>query len=160
MMKLCEKNIIDATEDTKGYENGLYSHGKYPVIFDTLYKDEESPFGFGLVDIVRNPQKYIDYLDRIIVKNATLSGEPRWFMSKSSEINKEQLLDITNNIIDVQGDIENNVKKFDIASLPGYIIDHRERKINELKEITGNREWQQGGTANGVTSGSAIQALS
>lgn len=32
-------------------------------VFDVLYPDEDSPVGFGFVDIVKNPQLYIDKLD-------------------------------------------------------------------------------------------------
>ena len=57
-------NILEASEDIG--EDGIYDHGMYPFVFDVLYPDEDSPVGFGFVDIVKNPQLYIDKLDGLI----------------------------------------------------------------------------------------------
>jgi hypothetical protein len=51
------------------------------------------------------------------------------------------------------------VKQIQVQSLPVFVREHRENKIGELKEISGNRDWQTGGTAQGVTAASAIEAL-
>jgi hypothetical protein len=54
---------------------------------------------------------------------------------------------------------EKNIKMFQVNSLPTFVREHREKKIDELKEISGNRDWNNGGTSNGVTAASAIEAL-
>lgn len=91
MMKFVGSTVIDATEDTEGYEDGLYSHGMYPVIFDVLYPEEDCPFGFGIVDTIRNPQQYIDKLDGIIIKNALLSGKQRYLVKENGNINERPI---------------------------------------------------------------------
>ena len=45
------------------------------------------------------------------------------------------------------------------AGLQGNSLSYRNSRIEELKEISGNRDMTQGGTAGGVTAASAIAAL-
>ena len=160
MIKFVGSAVIDATEDTEGYEEGLYAHGMYPVIFDVLYPEEDCPFGFGIVDTIRNPQQYIDRLDGIIIKNALLSGKQRYLVKENGNINEKEFCDYSKDIVHVTGSVdETNIKPIQAQGLAHYIIEHRLEKINELKEVIGNRDFQQGATSGGVTAASAITAL-
>lgn len=160
MFKFAGTTVIDATEDMEGYENGLYEHGMYPVIFDVLYPEEDCPFGFGIVDAIRNPQQYIDRLDGIIIKNAMLSGHQRYLIKDHGSINEEEFKDYSSDIIHVTGSIDDtHIRSLQANSLPHQVLEHRLEKINELKEVIGNRDIQQGGTQNGVTAASGITAM-
>ena len=158
LMKLVDDNIIDATEDTEGYENGLYAHGMYPVVFDALYPEDNCPFGFGLVDIIKNPQMYIDRLDSAIIKNIMLSAKQRWIYKESVGVNEDDLMDYSKDLIKVQGDPSGIVPQ-QTASLGEVALAHLGNKIDRLKEIAGNRDFQQGGVNGGVTAASAITVL-
>ena len=48
---------------------------------------------------------------------------------------------------------------FQAAALPSHIIEHRQTKIEELKEVIGNRDFSQGGTTGNITAYKAISAL-
>ncbi|MDP4118018.1 MAG: hypothetical protein Q8873_02370 [Bacillota bacterium] len=161
MTKFTGDVILDSTEDRESTaECGLYNHGKYPVIFDTLYPIDGSAYGFGMVDIAKNPQAYIDKLDYIISKNAMISGKVRWILREGSGINENELLDLSKDVIHTAGSIrEDSVKEFQARPIDSYIIAHRNNKIAELKEILGNRDFNQGGTYGGVTAYGAIVAL-
>jgi hypothetical protein len=159
LMKLCGNNVIEASEDMKDMKNGLYEDGKYPVVFDPMYPDDDSPFGFGTIDIIKNPQEYVDRLDGVILKNCFLSGTPKKLVKKGDGVNIEDLLDAEKEIVEVSDLSEMTFRNFEVDALPTQVINHRNAKITELKEVAGNRDFQQGGTANGVTSGSAITAL-
>ncbi len=159
LMKLCKGSVIAATEDELGYEQGLYRHGKYPVIFDPMYPDDDSPFGFGIIDVAKNPQMYIDRLDGAILKNCMLAGSPKTLIKKGRGMSAEDFADSTKEIIEVENLDENTFRKVEVGSLPAQVMNHRANKITELKEIIGNRDFQQGGTSNGVTAASAIQVL-
>ena len=161
LTKFCGDTVLDSSEDRKSTEvDGLYRHGKYPVIFDILYPIEGSPCGFGMIDLAKNPQAYIDRLDYIISKNAMISGKVRWLLREGSGINENELLDISKDVIHTAGSIrEDNVKEFQANPLDGYIIGYRNNKIAELKEILGNRDFNQGTTYGGVTAYGAIVAL-
>lgn len=159
LMKLCNGDVIEASEDIEDMKDGLYADGKYPVVFDPMYPDDDSPFGFGTIDIIKNPQEYIDRLDGAILKNCFLAGTPKKLVRKGDGINIEDLLDAEKEIIEVADLNETTFRNFGVDALPTQVINHRNAKITELKEVAGNRDFQQGGTANGVTSGSAITAL-
>lgn len=161
MMKLINESIvIDATEDTPGYERGLYLHGQYPFVIDTMYPDDDNIMGFSLIDITRNPQMYIDKLDAAILKNAMLASKPRWIIKENGGINKKEFSDMSKEVISSATDVdEKNIRMCSTEPLPGFVMEHRAVKITELKEIAGNRDWNNGGTNNGVTAASAIEAL-
>lgn len=160
LMKFARNTLIEASEETPGYESGLYAHGKYPVVFDCLYQSDDSPFGYGITDIIRNPQMYIDKLDGIILKNAALSGKQRWLVRDKGSINEEEFKDWSKDVIHVDGSLdETHIRPFQAQSISDFILNHRAEKILELKEVIGNRDFQQGATASGVTAASAINIL-
>ena len=158
MMKICNSTIIAATEDMKGYENGLYNHGKYPVVFDVMYQQNHCPFGFGLIDIGKGTQIEIDKLDKAITENIMCAAKPRYLSKRNSGIDVEKFRNLENQIIEFEGDPE-NIKPNQSAGLSSEAITHRERKKDELKELLANRDFQQGETTGGVTAASAIEAL-
>lgn len=160
LIKFVGSTVIDATEDIEGYDGGLYAHGKYPVIFDTLYPEEDSPFGFGIVDIIKNPQMYIDKLDGVIIKNAIISGKTRWIIKDNGGINEKEFMDLSRDVIHSAGDVgESSIRAVQTSGLANFVLEHRKEKINETKEIVGNRDFQQGATSGGVTAASAISVL-
>ena len=158
LIKFFDNVILDASED-RG-DNGLYDHGLYPFVMDVLYPDEDSPVGFGLVDIIKNPQMYIDRLDAIISKNAMISGKTRFMIKDNGGMNEYELTDLTKDVIHVAGSVgEENIRELQAKPLHSFIIQHRQNKIDELKEVSGNMDFQQGNTTGGVTAYSAIVAL-
>lgn len=158
LIKFCGNLILEASEDNG--DDGIYAHGKYPFVMDVMYPDEDSPVGFGMIDITKNPQLYIDKLDWIISRNAMISGRPRFMIKDNGGLNEYELTDLSNDIIHVAGSVnDDNIRELQAKPLHPYIIQHRTNKIEELKEIAGNRDFQQGGTYGGVTAYSAIIAL-
>ncbi len=158
LMKLCKDTIIQATEDMDGYENGLYDHGMYPVVFDVLYAEKDCPFGFGMIDIGKSVQIEIDKLDRAITYNIMVSSKPRYLAKRNGGINADEFADLENAIVYYEGDGE-SIKAIEGQQIAQQFIDHREKKIDELKETLANRDFQQGQTSGGVTAASAIQTL-
>lgn len=159
LMKWARGCILEATEDIPGYEDGMYLHGKYPFVLDVMYPKDESPFGFGIVDIVKDIQNYIDKMDNAISRNTIIASKVRYVIKDHSGINADELADFSKDIIHASGDVQEGIRELQCAGLPGYITQYRDRKIEELKEIIGNRDFQQGGNAGGVVSGSAIELL-
>ena len=139
---------------------GLYDHGKFPYVFDALYPIEGSPCGYGYVDICRNPQTVIDLLNTSFVKNAMVGAVPRYFKRQDSGVNSEQFLDLSNPIVDVTGNIdENALRRIDHNTLDSNYIAVLDRTIQELRETSGNTETSTGNVSSGVTAASAIAAL-
>ena len=139
---------------------GIYDHAKYPYVFDALYPVEGSPCGYGYVDICRNPQKVIDLLNTSFVKNAMVGAVPRYFRRQDGGVNAEQFLDLSQPLVDVTGNIdENSLRRIEHDTLDSNYIAVLDRTIQELRETSGNTETSTGNISSGVTAASAIAAL-
>lgn len=151
---------VFCSEDSLEYQDGFYKHGKYPYVFRKCFPVKDSPCGFGYLDIMKYPQRDIDKLDQAIMKNTMMKAKPRWWVKKNADINKEAFADWNEEIVEVgSGDLGSAVQQMDVDTLPAIVETHLEAKIDELKEISGNRDFSQGSTASGVTAASAIAAL-
>lgn len=160
--KYVNDTVLFATEnEPEKYPNGWYDHGMYPFVFDTLFPIEDSPCGFGYIDVCRSPQKYIDLLGRAITINAMANATPRYFVhGDNNSINEDEYLDLNNPFIHVGGSLdENNIRQANAASLSSVYVEFHNNKIDELKETSGNRDVSTGGTTSGITAASAIAAM-
>lgn len=139
---------------------GLYDHGKYPFVTDVLFPVEGSPAGYGFVDVGRNPQTAIDLMDTGMIKNVMVSAIPRYFKRDDDNINESEFLDLKKPIVKVAGNVdETNIRQIVSTPLPTNCVNMVERKVNELRETTGNTETSNGNVTGGVTAASAIAAL-
>lgn len=159
--KFVGDQVLDATEnDPVLFEHGLYDHGRFPYVFDALYPIEGSPCGYGYVDVCCNPQIAIDILNTAMLKNAAVGALPRFLTQQNSNINESEFLDTNNPIVHVAGDVsENSLRQIQTPSLDGAYLTFLDRKIQELRENSGNTEASTGNIQSGVTAASAIAAL-
>lgn len=159
--KFVGDEILFASENDPTYaESGFYNHGQYPVEFDVLFPEEGTPIGFGYIAIMKSPQMYIDKLQQVILENAIKATKPRFFARKTVGINLDDFKDDTVDIVEVEGDInEERLQQIKVEQVSGAVLNILQMKIDELKETSANRDFSQGGTASGVTSGAAISAL-
>lgn len=152
--------VAFCSENEEGYENGYYEHGKYPFVIRRLFPIKDSPWGFGYLDIMKNPQKDIDKLDQAVIKNAMAKARPRYWGKKNAAIDINQFADWNNEIVEVgSGDLGKDIQLMDVQDVPSGAITHLGNKIDELKEVSNNRDFNQGGISGGVNAASAIAAL-
>ncbi len=153
--------VLYATEnDPEMAVTGLYSHGKYPYVFDPLFPIEGSPCGYGYVDICRNPQTVIDLLNTSFVKNAMVGSTPRYFARQDGAVNDKEFLDLSKPIVHVNGNLgDDSLRQIDFSPLDSIYVNVLDRTIQELRETSGNTETSTGNIASGVTAASAIAAL-
>ena len=159
--KFVGKEILFASENDPTYaERGFYDHGLYPVVFDVLYPVAGTPVGFGLVSICKDPQLYIDKLSQNIMETSLMGSKKRFFVSNSTNIRKEDLLDWNNPIIPVEGDLsEMRIREVQVNTLAPIYYQVMQGKIEEMKDTSANRDVNSGGTSSGVSAASAIAAL-
>lgn len=151
---------VDQETGEEAYPNGWYEHGMYPVVFDVLFPEEDMPTGIGYIDIMKDPQLYIDKLDQIIMTNALRAGKSRWFINRSGNVSEDEFADWDKDFVHINGlPDEKNLREIKVNPLDAFIVTHKQMKIDELKETSGNRDFSQGGTASGVTAAAAISAL-
>ena len=159
--KFAGDTVLFASENEKEYQmRGFYDHGRYPVVFDTMFVTENSPAGFGYIDVMKGGQRSIDRLDSAILRNTLMAETPRWFISDAAGINEEEYADWERPFIHTTGRIDDQtLKQVEVEGINSLALDLLKFKVSELKETSGNRDFTQGGTTSGVTAASAILAL-
>ena len=162
-VKYCGDALLYATEnDPQLRDRGLYDHGMYPVVVDRLFPEKDSPVGFGMVAICKDPQMYVDKLMGNILETSSINTKRRYFVSKNVNINTKQMLDNNEPLIEVEGsinDLASKLMEMKPRDLSGIYPNIVQMKIEEMKDTSGNRDVNSGGTGGGVTAASAIIAL-
>ena len=159
--KFCNGVVLYASENDPEYAGrGFYDHGQYPFVFDPLFVEEDSPAGFGYIDVMKECQTAIDRMNHAMDENVLLTSKQRYVLSDAAGVNEEELADFSRDIVHVVGRLgDDSFRPLQTTGLQGNSLSYRNSRIEELKEISGNRDMTQGGTAGGVTAASAIAAL-
>ncbi len=150
------------TEDYEEYEeNGLYDHGRYPFVTDVMYEIEGTPCGFGALDIMKDAQMQIDRLNAAILENARMAATRRYFVRADGSVNEKEFADWSRPFVHIQGAGlgEDSIREITVQPLSDIYLDVINNKITELKETSGNRDVNSGGSEHGVTAAAAIQSL-
>ena len=153
--------VLFATENEPGeYPNGWYDHGLYPFVFDPLFSVEGTPCGFGYIDVGKSAQEYIDRGNQAIMQNMLANAKPRHFIRNDGEVNEEEYADLSKDFIHVNGNLgQDSILPVQGKPLNDIYVQVINNKVDELKEVTGNRDISTGGTSSGVTAASAIAAM-
>lgn len=159
--KFVGDKVLFASENMEEYqEKGYYWHGEYPVHMDVMYPVEDAPYGFGTIAVAKDPQIYIDKLDKNILQYSDEASRIRFFGKKTMGINKEQFNDLNERIVDVEGEPdEQHIRQIPINALPSFVVNVKQMKIDELKDTSANKDVTNGSVSSGVTSGAGIAAL-
>ena len=153
--------VLFATENEEQFaERGWYDHGLYPFVFDPLFSVEGTPCGFGYIDVGKSAQEYIDRGNQAIMQNMLANAKPRHFIRGDGSVNEEEYADLTKDFIHVDGNLgQDSILPVQGKPLNDIYVQVITNKIDELKEVTGNRDISTGGTTSGVTAASAIAAM-
>ena len=159
LCKFTGTTILFASENEDAFPDGIYRHGEYPFILDRLYPVKGSPAGLGLIDRMKGAQRRIDILQNAITENALEAVNSRWFIRDSAGINEEEFCDHRNKLVHVSGEVDDgSVKPIRQDALNGNYLRVLDSAIQEMKEVSGNRDASTGGSG-GVTAASAIAAM-
>ena len=141
-------------------QRGWYDHGKYPFVFDVLFPEEGTPCCYGYIDLCKSPQKQIDLMNQAILKNTLANATPRFFIRSDGAVNENEYADWTRPFVHTNGNLgSDSIAPIRAGSLDSVYVAILNNKIGEMKETAGNRDVANGGTASGVTAGTAIAAL-
>ena len=153
--------VLFATENEPEFaDRGWYDHGLYPFEFDPLFSVEGTPCGFGYIDVGKSAQEYIDRGNQAIMQNMLANAKPRHFVRTDGAVNEEEYADLTKDFIHVDGNLgQDSILPVQGKPLNDIYVTVLNNKVDELKEVTGNRDISTGGTTSGVTAASAIAAM-
>ena len=129
-------------------------------MFDPLFVEENSPAGFGYIDVMKDTQDTIDRMTQAMDENTLAAAKKRYLISDTAGVNEDELLDTAKDVVHITGRLdERGFMELDTAPLPSNTIAYQQNRVAELKEISGNRDVNQGGATSGLTAASAIAAL-
>lgn len=153
--------LLYASQNDPEYaQMGFYSDGQYPVVLDVLYPEKGTPAGFGYVSICKDPQIYIDSLSGNILENAMMTTKKRFFVSSSTNINEDELMDWKKPVVRVEGTLDDKrIQEIQLTPMSSIYYNVLQMKIEEMKETASNRDVSNGSTGSGVTAAAAIAAL-
>ena len=155
----CGSQILFASENDPAFSEGIYRHGQYPFVLDSLYPVRHSPEGLGMIDRLKDAQRRIDQLQNAITENTLECVNSRWFIRDSAGINEAEFCDHTNKLVHVAGDVDDgNVKAIHVDALNANCLRVLDGAVTEMKEVSGNRDASTGGSG-GVMAASAIAAM-
>ena len=159
--KYVNDEVLFATEnDPKYADRGWYDDGEYPFVFDVLFRVDGTPAGFGYIDVGKSAQEYIDRGNQAIMQNMLSNTKPRHFIRSDGAVKEDEYADMTKDFVHVDGNLgQDSIMPIQGKPLPNIYVEVINNKINELKEVTGNRDISTGGTTSGVTAASAIAAM-
>ena len=153
--------LLYASQNDPEYaQTGFYSDGQYPVVLDVLYPEKGTPAGFGYVSICKDPQIYIDSLSGNILENAMMTTKKRFFVSSSTNVNEDELMDWKKPVVRVEGTLDDKrIQEIQLTPMSSIYYNVLQMKIEEMKETASNRDVSNGSTGSGVTAAAAIAAL-
>ena len=159
--KYVNDEVLFATENEPEFaDRGWYDHGMYPFVFDPLFSVEGTPCGFGYIDVGKSAQEYIDRGNQAIMQNMLANAKPRHFIRDDGGVNEAEYADLSKDFIHVDGNLgQDSILPVQGKPLNDIYVTVINNKIDELKEVTGNRDISTGGTTSGVTAASAIAAM-
>ena len=158
--KYADTTCLESTEnDPARYPNGLYDHGMYPFVVQSLYHVEDSIYGTGMVDVGADTQIQIDLMNAAIVENTLMGAKPRFLTTRDTGSAEEEFADWTKTFVHVGSISDNTIKPVEHTSLQGNYLQFVQSKIEELKHVTSNQDVNNGAAPSGITAASAIAAL-
>ena len=160
-LQYAENAVLFSTYGRPEFAQGLYHHGLYPFVPDALFPLEGYPgFGFGYVDLLRPAQAAVDMLGSAMLKNALCAATPRWFVRTDGAVDQSQYADFTQSFVQVRGSVDGeSIAPMPQTPLPDVYVELLQQKITEIKEVSGNRDVNNGSTSRSVTAAAAITAL-
>lgn len=154
--KFVGETLLFSTEN-KGIPY-LYAHGRYPFVPDSLFPIKGTWFGYGFMDIGKGDQKDIDKISQAVMKNTLVGARPRYLSKNSGGINEKEFCDLSRDVVHYEGNAD-SIIPIKYNPIHGNFLSFLQSKIDLLKEVTGNRDVNNGGTVSGVTAASGIAAM-
>ena len=141
------------------YQKDVYDHGMYPFVIDVHDHIEGSLAGEGLVHELAPMMRYINRYAAYIDMNLRMASKGRLLVRRQSGIDREQLADWENDII--EGDVigPDAVQWLQNSPFNSMVNQMMMQLETDLKQDSGANQFTRGETTGGIVSGKAINSL-
>lgn len=155
---LAGRALLDYSE--KDQPEGVYAHGMYPFDLYTYRKIQGTPVGRSMIDDFIDVQRRANRLSHYIDENARRTARFKMLISDGSKIDKEQLTDWNQEVVNVQGRVdETQVRQLTAYQLNPQVENHMQWLLDIMKRESGQNQSARGEFGGGITAASAIQSL-
>ena len=136
---------------------GPLRYGVIPIVQFKLLDDISDPLGLGLVDILKDPQELLDFINAQILRFLQ-SMRRRWFVPLGSNVSKRDLMNPTRSVIPYNP-VAGAPTPEDPGELPSSLRHYLERFDMDYDDQSGIHDIMQGKHVPGVQSGRHAEAL-
>ena len=136
-----------------------YEHDSYMFRMLPYIPLENEPVGLSFTDIFVDQIDLINRMQKEFVKNLQASSVLRYMVNGSANIDESALMDFNKRI--VRGDVihENALRAFPIPQFSGQVLQYQQAIMGQIKEFSGQTDFNIGQTSAGVTAAAAIKNL-
>lgn len=128
-----------------------------PIAHIKLLDELSDILGVGLVDLLRDPQELLDFVNSQILRYLQMLKR-RWFVPLGSRVKGKDLLNPTQSIIEYNPDAGQPQPEVQ-PEIPNSLMEHVDRFNQEFDDMSGIHETMQGKHVPGVSSGRHAEAL-
>ncbi len=136
---------------------GSLRYGVIPVAQFKCLDDLEDPLGMGLVDLLKDPQELLDYVNGQLIRFLQ-SMKRRYFVPLTSNVTARDLLSRTNTLIHYNANSSPPTPE-QTQEIPKSLPDVVDRFTREFDDQSGIHDTMQGKHVPGVSSGRHAEAL-
>lgn len=156
MVRLAGHQVLENTaeQDKKSY----FEHGLYPFVIARLFPQKGSALGLGITDLFKDPQRFSDKLDQILLVNAYRASRPRLLVQKGMA-DIDDVMDFSKEVLEIEGTPSVVAQWAETQPLPSYIMQYIQMIRESIKDESGSNDNSRGETAASITAATAITAL-
>lgn len=136
------------------YEYDRFMVGMLPHI-----EIDGEPVGLSAIDIFQDDADVINFIEQQYLSNLQASAKERFLVNRQAGIDERELLDYGKPIVHGNQIHAGAVTPFKPTPFTGQALNYRNGKMAEIKEQSGQSDFNNGQAANGVTSGYGIEQL-
>jgi hypothetical protein len=146
-----------AAGDWQLYKPRPLRYGKFQLVHFKLLDEMDDPLGLGLVDLLKDPQELLDFVNGQILRYLQMLKR-RWFVPLHSGVKARDLMSPTRSIIEYNPQAGPPVPEVQ-PEIPNSMVTFVERFDTEFDDQAGIHDTLQGKHVPGVSSGRHAEAL-
>ena len=137
----------------------VYKHGLYPFVVDVHTPIEGLPVGDGLVQELAPMMRYINRYAKYMDANIRASAKTRLLVRRDSGIDPDVLADWNNDIIEGDRIDPNSISFMNSPPLTNLSLNLMLQMQSDMKQDSGQNQFQRGENAGSITAASAIVSM-
>ncbi|MFA5423123.1 MAG: hypothetical protein WC374_04635 [Phycisphaerae bacterium] len=138
---------------------GQYEYDRYFISMAPYLSLEGEPFGLSIIDLFQDDADIVNLIEKEFVANLQASSNIRYLVNRTAGINETELKDLSKPIVHGNSIHDGAVRETKPVLFSSQALNYKNAKMAEVKEQSGQTDFNIGQGGSGVTSGIGIQSL-